>query len=68
MAGWTEADPPQPEASPRRRRPVWRGIAAFLFGLAIGVGTIVIVAETLVPPTIATTSFIDQASPPPLRR
>jgi hypothetical protein len=67
MTGWMEADAQMPASAPVRRRPVWRGLAAFLFGLVLGVGGIFIVAATLLPPTSAT-SFIDQTAAPALRR
>lgn len=67
MTGWMEADTQMPAPTPSVRRPVWRGLAAFLFGLALGIGGIFVVAATLLPPTSAT-SFIDQTAAPALRR
>jgi hypothetical protein len=67
MAGWMEADVQMPVSAPVRGRSLWRGIAAFLFGLALGIGGIFIVAATVVPPTSAT-SFIDETAAPALRR
>jgi hypothetical protein len=68
MTGRTEADIHAPAAEPARRRPVWRGLAAFLFGLSLGIAGIFLAAEAMVPPSMSPTSFLDGDGPPPLRR